>query len=73
MRPLQWWAESAPPGGDMVKVSENLGPTSVAPVAPVDTSLLHKLSEAFKTSKQRGISDWGVSMASYLLCMYILE
>ena len=54
----------------MVKVSENLGPTSVALVAPVDTSLLHKLSEAFKTSKQRGISDLGVSMASYLLCMY---
>ena len=29
-----------PPGGDRVKVSENLGATSVAPVAPVDTSLL---------------------------------
>ena len=28
-----------PPGGDRVKVSENLGATSVAPVAPVDTSL----------------------------------
>ena len=27
------------PGGDRVKVSENLGATSVAPVAPVDTSL----------------------------------
>ena len=42
MRPLRWWAESAPPspGGDRVKVSENLGATSVAPVAPVDTSLL---------------------------------
>ena len=39
MRPLQWWVESAPPGGDRVKVSENLGATSVAPVAPVDTSL----------------------------------
>ena len=39
MRPLRWWAESAPPGGDRVKVSENLGATSVAPVAPVDTSL----------------------------------
>ena len=36
MPPLRWWAESAPPGGDRVKVSENLG----APVAPVDTSLL---------------------------------
>ena len=40
MRPLQWWAESAPPGGDRVKVSENLGATSIAPIAPVDTSLL---------------------------------
>ena len=39
MQPLQCWAESALPGGDRVKVSENLGATSVAPVAPVDTSL----------------------------------
>ena len=37
LRPLQWWAESAPHGGDRVKVSENLG--AVAPVAPVDTFL----------------------------------
>jgi hypothetical protein len=28
-----------PPGWDRVRVSENLGATSVAPVAPVDTSL----------------------------------
>ena len=28
-----------PPGGDRVKVSENLGATAVAPVAPADTSL----------------------------------
>ena len=27
------------PGGDRVKVSENLGATSVTPVTPVDTSL----------------------------------
>ena len=39
MQPLRWWAKSAPPGGDMVKAFENLGVTSVAPVAPVDTSL----------------------------------
>ena len=39
MRQCQWWAESAPPGWDRVKVSENLGATSVAPVTPVDTSL----------------------------------
>ena len=31
MQPLRWWAESAPPGGDSVKVSENLGATLVAP------------------------------------------
>ena len=29
-----------PPGEDRVKISENLGATSVAPVAPVDTSLV---------------------------------
>ena len=40
MHPLQ----SAPPGGDRVKVSENLGATSVAPVAPVDTSLTTQLN-----------------------------
>ena len=28
-----------PPGGDRVKVSENLGGTDVEPVTPVDTSL----------------------------------
>ena len=39
VRPLRWWAESAPPGWDRVKVSENLGATAVAPVAPADTSL----------------------------------
>ena len=39
MRPLRWRAKSAPPGGDRFKVSENLVATSVAPVAPVDTSL----------------------------------
>ena len=39
VRPLRWWAESALPGWDRVKVSENLGATAVAPVAPVVTSL----------------------------------
>ena len=34
MRPLRWWAESAPPGGDRVRVSEYLGATWVAPVPP---------------------------------------
>ena len=38
MRRRQWWAESAPPGWNRVKVSENLGATPVALVAPVDTS-----------------------------------
>ena len=32
-------AESAPPGWNRVKVSENLGATVVAPVAPAVTSL----------------------------------
>ena len=39
LHPLQWWAEAASPGGDRVKVSKNLGATSVAPVAPVVKSL----------------------------------
>ena len=39
MQLRQWWTESAPPGWNRVKVSENLGATLVAPVAPVDTSL----------------------------------
>ena len=39
MRPRQWRAESAPHGWNRVKVSEYLGATLVAPVAPVDTSL----------------------------------
>ena len=39
--PLQWWAKPAPPPGcNRVKVSQNLGATAVAPVAPVDTSLI---------------------------------
>ena len=40
VRPCQWWAESAPLGRNRVKVSENLGVTAVAPVAPLVTSLL---------------------------------
>ena len=50
MRPLRWWAESAPPGGDRVKVSENLGATSVAPVAPMDTSLQSPMDSKKKKS-----------------------
>ena len=60
MRPLRWWAKSAPPGGDRVKVSENLGATSVAPVAPVDTSLHYiqpsNLSSALATSSLYSLS-----------------
>ena len=42
MRPLQCWENLPPsPGGDRVKVSENLGATLVALVAPGDT-FLHK-------------------------------
>ena len=42
--PLQWWAKPAPPplvaNCSRVKVSQNLGATAVALVAPMDTSLL---------------------------------
>ena len=36
-------AESVPPGGNRVKVSENLCVTAVAPAAPVDPSLIYEL------------------------------
>ena len=38
--PLRCWAESAPLGWNRVKVSENLGATTVVPVAPAVTSLI---------------------------------
>jgi hypothetical protein len=31
LQPLQWWAETASPGGDRVKVSKNLGATMDVP------------------------------------------
>ena len=37
MQPCQWWAESAPPDWNRVKVSESLGVTAIIPVVPVDT------------------------------------
>ena len=40
---VQWCAESAPLGWDRVMASENFGATSVAPVAPVVTSLSSQL------------------------------
>ena len=42
LRPLQWQAEPASLGWDRIKVSEKLGATGVAPVAPVATSLHRK-------------------------------
>ena len=54
MRPRQWWAESAPPGWNRVKVSENLGATSVAPVAPVNTSLNYILLLVYITCQLQG-------------------
>ena len=51
MRPLRWFAESAPLGEDRVKVSENLGATSVAPVAPVDTSLIQNIKAGLSQEK----------------------
>ena len=44
---MQWWAKSAPPGGDRLKIPENFGATAVLPVAPVDTSLYY-LSNSFQ-------------------------
>ena len=41
VRPLRWWAESATTGGNRVKGPENLGATTVVPVAPVDTFLVN--------------------------------
>ena len=35
MQPLLCWANFASPGWGIVKVSENLGTTTVVPVAPV--------------------------------------
>ena len=37
---LLWWAKSAHPGWDRVKVYENLGVTAIILVAPVVTSLV---------------------------------
>ena len=39
VQPLDRGAESAPLGWNRVKVTENLGVTEVAPVAPVVTSM----------------------------------
>ena len=50
MRPSQSWAESVPPGWNRVKLSENLGATAVAPVAPVNTSL--QLDNVFRPNVQ---------------------
>ena len=43
MRPLRWWAESVPPGGDRAKVSQDLGATQVAP-ADISLQLIVGLS-----------------------------
>ena len=44
------WQNLPPPGRDRVKVTENLGATWVAPVAPVDTSLC--------SGKSTGKGNW---------------
>ena len=48
-----------PPGWDRVKVSENLGVTAVAPVAPADTSLVNLktlLKPSFFPKNERNIA-----------------
>ena len=52
MRLCQWWADSTSPGWNRVKVSENLGATTVALVAPVDTSLVLYCVASVDTSLQ---------------------
>ena len=54
VRPLQWWAESALPGSNRVKVPENLGSTAVTPAAPVDTSLIQEKLEKSLAFKDEG-------------------
>ena len=52
-----------PPGCNRVKVSQNLGATSVAPVAPVDTSLQKKTSNRPFKSPHR-LERLGISQAN---------
>ena len=47
-----------PPGWDRVKVSENLGATAVAPVAPADTSLKY-ISVKIDLSMQFKMLNYG--------------
>ena len=57
VRPHQWWAESAPPGWNRVRVSENLGATAVAPVAPVDTLPVIDMGQRAKFSTENSSLD----------------
>ena len=62
LRPRQWWAESAPPGGDRVKLSQNLGATWVAPVACLFSYLWAVEGQLFLFSLHKQ------SPSFYLLC-----
>ena len=63
LRSMRLWSKSAPLGWDRVKVSENLGATSVASVAPVDTSLLLNLASVLLQSFMNGWSKLVRSLA----------
>ena len=61
-----------PPGGDRVKVSQNLGATWVAPVAPVDTSLrMSNLSDRIVWISRNFSPVVGIVM--YQLCKWWIE
>ena len=76
LRHQRWWAESAPRGGDRVKVSENLGVTSVA---PVDASLVQQSgdehpadinNDRFKTAKKMtGVTNLFLRFYPEFLCL----
>ena len=51
-----------PPGWNRVKVSENLGATAVAPVAPVDTSLSTKIGRKIFGLTQKTLATASLDM-----------
>ena len=74
MQPLRWWAESVPLVGIRYKISENLGATMVAPVAPMDTSLLEYVLETIIYRMTKGLNpNWHETEQIYLLKIFELD